>query len=82
MDIDVRTKDNLSCSVSILPEKIGKKITYISRCEELGISDFGDTIEESLNNLKNALHLLIKNAPEKKQFLKGNIPLLTTRIFL
>jgi predicted RNase H-like HicB family nuclease len=81
MDLNFE-KERLSCSVSIILEKSGKKTNYISRCEELGISDFGDSLEESLDNLKKALRLLIKNAPEKKQLLKKNNPLLTTRIFL
>ena len=74
--------EELSCNVSIIPEKMGKKTVYIARCEELGISDFGDSVEESLDNLRKALRLLIKNAPEKKHLLKQNNPLLVTRIFL
>ncbi len=75
-------EEELSCNVSIIPEQIGKKTVYIARCEELGISDFGDNIEEALNNLRTSLRLLIKYAPEKKQFFKKEKPFLTTRIFL
>ncbi|MBI4116713.1 hypothetical protein HY449_03130 [Candidatus Pacearchaeota archaeon] len=74
--------EELSCNVSIIPEQMGKKTVYIARCEELGISDFGDTVEDALNNLKTSLRLLIRYAPEKKQFLKKDKPFLTTRIFL
>ena len=72
----------LSCNVSILKEKMNKRVVYLARCEELGISDFGDTPEEALKNLKNALILLIKHEPSKAEPLKKEEPLLTTRIFL
>ncbi len=72
----------LSCNVSIITEKIGKKIIYVARCEELGISDFGDNIQEALKNLKSGLDLLLKNDPERAKLLKKEEPLLTTRIFL
>ena len=80
--MDVDFKGRLSCNVSIIQERMGKKNIFLSRCEELGVSDFGDTKEESLSNLKSAMSLLIKNAPEKKQLLRENNPLLITRMFL
>ena len=80
--MDVGSKKEISCNVSVITEKIGKKTNYIARCEELGVSDFGYSVEESLENLKKALQLLIKNAPEKKDLLKKENPLLVTRIFL
>ena len=75
-------KAKLSCNVSILTENMGKKKVYLARCEELGISDFGDSIGEALKNLKSGLNLLLKHDPEKANFLKKEEPLLTTRIFL
>jgi len=72
----------LSCNVSVFPEIQGKKKVYIARCEELGISDYGDSVEEAVNNLKKGLNLLIKNDPEKAELLKQEKPVLTTKIFL
>lgn len=74
--------EELSCNISILTEKMGKKTFYIARCEELGVSDFGDTIEEAIKNLRISLGLLIKHDPSKADFLKKEKPLLTTRILL
>ncbi|MDO8517275.1 MAG: type II toxin-antitoxin system HicB family antitoxin [Nanoarchaeota archaeon] len=76
------TKHNLSCGVSITTEKMNKKVVYLARCEELGVSDFGDTVEESLKNLKSAIKLLIQVEPSKQQRLKEENLFLTTRIFL
>ena len=75
-------ENELTCNVAIMPEQMGKKIVYVARCEELGISDFGDSVEEALGNLKTSLRLLIKHDPSKKQLLTKQTPLLTTRMFL
>ncbi|HKL24071.1 MAG TPA: hypothetical protein VJ912_01925 [Candidatus Nanoarchaeia archaeon] len=72
----------LSCNVSVFPEMQGKKKVYIARCEELGISDHGESVEEAVSNLKKGLNLLIKNDPEKAKPLKQEKPVLTTKIFL
>ncbi len=73
---------DLSCNVSIIKENLGKKTVYLARCEELGISDFGDNIEEALDNLRTSLVLLIQHDPSKAEPLKKKRPLLTTRLFL
>ncbi len=74
--------EELSCNVSIITEDMNGKIVYIARCEELGVSDFGDTIEEAIKNLRISLGLLIQHDPSKADFLKKERPLLTTRLLL
>ncbi len=74
--------EELSCNVSIITEDMNGKIVYIARCEELGVSDFGDTIEEAIKNLRISLRLLIQHDPSKADFLKKEKPLLTTRLLL
>jgi len=73
----------LSFSVSIHEEKLsdGTKI-FVVEAIELGISDFGETLEEAINNLKNAVHLLLDEAPEKKELLEKEEPSMITRVFL
>ncbi len=63
--------EELSCNVSIITENMNGKIVYIARCEELGVSDFGDTIEEAIKNLRISLGLLIQHDPSKADFLKN-----------
>jgi predicted RNase H-like HicB family nuclease len=58
------------------------KDVYVARCEELGISDFGESVEEALKNLKTALNLLFECAPEKRMLLQKEKPVLMTRMFL
>lgn len=37
---------------------------YVSKCPELGIASCGDTFEEAVSNLKEAVDLYIENAQE------------------
>lgn len=46
-------------NISIIIESEKKKF-YIARCEDMGISDYGDSQEEALINLRKALKLLRK----------------------
>lgn len=38
--------------------------SYVSKCPELGVASCGDTFEEAVNNLKEAVELYIENAKE------------------
>ncbi len=75
-------EEELSCNVAIFTEIMNGKKIYLARCEELGVSDFGDTPEEALNNLKTAIKLLIEVEPLKKEDLKKERPLMVTRLML
>jgi len=58
----------LSCNVSILTEDMEDKTVYLARCEELSISDFGDTPEKAIEHLKIAMRMLLEEEPGKKEF--------------
>ena len=75
-------ENRLSCSISIHEEKQDGKNVFVVECIELGISDFGDTIDEAVNNLKSGIHLLLEEAPEKKELLEKQEPLMVSRLFL
>ena len=73
----------LSCNVVIHKEEIEEgKSVYVAECEELSVSDFGDTPEEAILHLKEALKLLISVDPEKAEPLKKDQSLLVTRVYL
>ena len=76
-------ENRLSCGVSIHEEELsdGKKV-FVADCIELGVSDFGDSLDEALNNLKEAISLLLEEAPEKRELLIKEEPLMVTRLFL
>ncbi|TRZ88369.1 MAG: type II toxin-antitoxin system HicB family antitoxin [Methanosarcinales archaeon] len=37
---------------------------YVSKCPELGVASCGDTLEEAIENLKEAVELYVENAKE------------------
>ena len=75
-------ESKLSCGVSIHEEELEGKKVYVAECAELGISDFGESIDETLDNLKEAINLVLEEAPEKAELLENQEPLLITRLFL
>ena len=58
----------LSCGVSIHEEELEDKKVFVAECVELGINDFGESIDEALSNLKGAISLgidLFKDFPKR-----------------
>jgi predicted RNase H-like HicB family nuclease len=51
---------------------------YVSKCPEIEVASTGDTPEEALNNLKEAIELWIENAKELG-ILEDHLPALTTK---
>lgn len=39
-------------------------VGYVSKCSELGVASAGNTVEEALENLKEAIDLYLENAKE------------------
>lgn len=74
--------NGLSCNVSLHEEELEGKKVFIAECTELGISDFGEDINEAMKNLKEGIKLLLIEAPEKRELLEKEEPLMVTRLFL
>ena len=74
---------DLSFSVSMHEEELsdGTRV-FVVECIELGISDFGETLGEAINNLKAAIKLVLEEDPEKRRVLEKEEPSMITRIFL
>ena len=49
-------EEKLSCNISMHEEEMDGKKVFVVDCAELGVSDFGDTIEEALDNLKKGIN--------------------------
>ena len=49
------------------------RIKYVSFCPEVGVASQGNTIEESMKNLKEAVELYIEEMGVPEQYLKGKI---------
>lgn len=72
----------ISFSAVLHEEELDGKSVFVADCVELGVSDFGDSVDESLNNLKKGISLLLEEAPEKKVLLWKKEPVLVTRVAL
>lgn len=75
-------ENKLSCNVFAHEEELDGKKVFVVECVELGVSDYGDTLNEALKNLKKGINLLLEHAPEKKELLIKEEPLMVTRLFL
>jgi len=54
---------------------------YVSRCPELGVASCGDTPEEALGNLKEAVELYLDNAKELGLIANVETAFMTARKF-
>ncbi len=79
----VDERENLSVNIVVREEKQGSEKIFIVNNEELGVADFGDTLEEAINNFRKSMKLYLDTYPEKKHLLiNEQQPLLVSRIFL
>ncbi len=72
----------ISFSAVLHEEELDGKSVFVADCVELGVSDFGDSVDESLDHLKRGISLLLEEAPEKKVLLRKKEPVLVTRVVL
>ena len=73
-------ENRLSFNVSMHEENMDGRKVFVADCIEFGISDFGESVDEAINNLKSAIRLLLEEAPEKMNLLKKDSPVFVTRI--
>ena len=67
-------KHVLNYRVIIEPEKMGKKTVYNAYCPTLDVVDYGDSIEEVLESIKDGIRLAVECLlEEKKEVPKDNI---------
>ena len=58
--------EKLGINIVIRTEKMDGKDVFIVNNEDLGVADFGDTLEEAIENFKKSLALYLEMYPEKK----------------
>jgi hypothetical protein len=75
-------EERLSCSVELHQEDIDGKTVFVADCIELGISDFGDNVNEAISNLRKGINLLLEEMPQKKELLREQRPVMITRLLL
>ena len=78
-------KERLGVNIAVREEKMDDKIVFIVNNEDTGVADFGDSLEEAIENFKKSLELYLDAYPEKKKFFmkeESKSPLMVSRIFL
>lgn len=70
-------EEDMASFDAIITEEIndGRRI-FNATCEELGITDFGDTPEEAVDNLREGMKLLFEVEPFKKELLLKEKPVM------
>jgi len=76
--------EELSVNIAVREEQMEDKKVFIVNNEELGVSDFGDTLDEALENFKKAVKLYLDAYPEKREVLvrERTRPILVSRILV
>lgn len=75
---------NIGVNIIIREEKMGNRKVFIVNNERIGISDFGDSLDEAIGNFKKALKLYLEVCPEKKKLLieEEKRPIMISRVNL
>lgn len=77
------TMTGLSINIVVREEQMEDKVVFIVSNEELGVSDFGDTLEEAIENFKKSANLYLDSYPEKrKRLIKQEEPVFVSRILI
>ena len=63
-------------------EYMRKKKTFVAHCLNLGIASQGKTVEEAMENIKDAIKLYLEENPEKIPNTENLLPPMATRLFL
>ena len=74
--------EEISLNISVREEQMEDKKVFIVNNEETGVVDFGDTLDEAIENFKKAAKLYLETYPEKKkELLKEKVrPIFVSRI--
>ena len=76
-------ENGVMVNIVVREEKMDEKKVFIVNNEDLGVADFGDTLDEALENFRKSMKLYLEAYPEKKELLiKEETPLLVSRIFI
>jgi len=78
-------EEKLGINIVIRTEKMDGKTVFIVNNEDLGVADFGDSLEEAIENFRKSLALYLEAYPEKKElFIKEETqtPLMVSRILI
>ncbi len=81
---DILFGENKEISVNIVvrEEEMDEGKVFIVSNEELGVADFGDNLDEAIDNFRKSMKMYLETYPEKIELIKTKMPLLVSRIHL
>lgn len=68
--------------IVINEERANKKKMFVVHCLNLGITSQGKTVEEAMENIKDAIKLYLEENPEEVPKTEDLLPPMATRLFL
>ena len=71
-----------SFDIVINEERINKKKIFVVHCLNLGITSQGKTVEDAMNNIKDAIKLYLEENPSEMPDSEDLMPPMATRIFI
>ena len=76
--------EKLSVNILVREEQMEDKKVFIVNNEDTGVADFGDTLDEAIENFRKSLKLYLETYPQKKElFIDGaKEPILISRILV
>jgi len=77
-------ENKIGMNILVREEDTEDGVVFIVNSEELGVSDFGATLDEAIENFKKSMAMYLDAYPEKKKLLitQEEKPLLMSRIFI
>ena len=60
----------LMVNIVVREESMDRKKVFIVNNEDLGVADFGDSLDEAIENFKKSMKLYLETYPEKKELLE------------
>lgn len=61
-------ENNIGLNIIVREEKMEEKKVFIVNNEELGVADFGDTLDEAIENFRKSARLYLEAYPEKRNY--------------
>jgi predicted RNase H-like HicB family nuclease len=77
-------EDQISINILVREEQMEDGKVFIVNNEELGVSDFGNTLDEAIENFRKSINMYLEEYPEKKKLLiqQEETPVLVSKISL
>lgn len=76
-------EERLSLNITVREEQMEDKKVFIVSNEELGVADFGDTLDEALENFKKSVRDYLEAYPKRRETIqKEESPVLVSKIMI